>query len=76
MSRKKREIPNEAKKLALMAAAELEKCLSPGDGSTPDTRTAKDFTAIMKDMAALAKADEASRAVKVELSPETERFAK
>lgn len=74
--RKKREIPNEAKKLALMAAAELEKCLSPGDGSAPDAKSAKDFSAIMKAMAALANTDELSRTVKVELSPETERFAR
>lgn len=74
--RKKREIPDEARRLALMAAAELEKCLSPADGSAPDAKTAKDFSAIMKDMAALAKEDKPVREVKVELSPETERFAK
>lgn len=59
-----------------MAAAELEKCLSPEDGSIPDTKSAKDFSAIMKAMAALAKTDELSRTVKVELSPESERFAR
>lgn len=74
--RKKREIPDEARKLALMAAAELEKCLSPADGSAPDAKTAKDFSAIMKDMAALAKEDKLVREVKVELSPETGRFAR
>lgn len=74
--RRKREIPDEARRLALLAAAELEKCLSPEDGSAPDAKTAKDFSAIMKDMAALAKTENTGRTVTVELSPEAERFAR
>lgn len=74
--RKKREIPDEALKLALLAAAELERCLAPGDGSPPDAKTAKDFSSIMKDMAALAKTESAGRTVTVELSPEAERLAR
>lgn len=52
-----------------MAAAELEKCLNPGDGSAPDAKSAKDFSTIMRDMEELAKTDALSRTVKVELSP-------
>lgn len=74
--RKKREIPDEARQLAFMAAEELKRCLSPADGSLPDSKAAKDFSSIMKDMAALARDNGSGRSVTVEFSPETEALAK
>lgn len=77
MSRRKdKEIPDEARQLALMAAEGMKRCLSPADGSLPDPKAAKEFSSIMRDMAALAHTGESGRSVKVEFSPETEALAK
>lgn len=64
-------------KIALMATAALEQELCPGPGERRDTKTAKDLSAIIKDMVALSRelGGEKEQAVTVRFEGGTEPAA-
>lgn len=68
----------ETGRIALLAAGEIKKALLAAPGQTPDTKTARDLSAIVKDMVAISRelGGDRPRELKVSFSDETELAAR
>ena len=68
----------ETGRIALLAAEEIKKALLAAPGESPDTKTARDLSAIVKDMVAINRelGGEGRREIRVSFSDETERAAR